>query len=256
MTKNSSTQASNSENQENFKDSNSKNTMADDTEEIVEIETKSIEKLQDEYIRELEAKLASLQKNNDISNQKKVVEKVSITNEYSYDDETIKSKLEMDDAIKVMSLLPDGWRLNLSTLGNGQGRIYKFQKFGETKNIRYGDLNEIINSNQNLIEAGRFYILNKEVIRHNSLDEYYSKIITKEKIDEILSGSDNSVEFYKSCNEKQQEMIISMLVEKIRDDPDSIDLNVAEKIGKISGVKIIERAEDSKILQEILHETK
>lgn len=216
---------------------NSKTSNASDINSIDNNEKEELQNNKNDYIKELEAEIAALKIKKDLS----TIQDQDYAPEFT---------ISQDDYIKVISLCSDGWRLNLSTLGGGNGRVYKFSKFGEQRNIRYGDLNDIVEAHRNLLEAGRFYILNKKVIRHLGLDDIYSKIITKENILNILEGVEDSVEIYKSCNTKQQEMIISMISEKLRDDPNSVDLNVVDKISKVSGVKIAERAEDSRKLKE------
>jgi hypothetical protein len=151
--------------------------------------------------------------------------------------------------IKIVNLCPDGWHLNLSTKGNGQGKVYKFEKFGQTKKIIYMDLMDIIENHLNFVEAGRFYILDKRVIRQAGLDAAYEKILDKNKIEEIFTGNmDNAVELYSSANKEQQQLILDFFITKLRDNPDSIDLNLVDKITRISGVKIVERAEDDRAL--------
>jgi hypothetical protein len=151
--------------------------------------------------------------------------------------------------IKVVNLCPDGWHLNLSTKGSGQGKVYKFEKFGQTKKIIYMDLVDIIENHLNFVEAGRFYILDKRVIRQAGLDAAYEKILDKSKIEEIFAGNmDNAVELYSSANAEQQQLIVDFFITRLRDNPDSIDLNLVDKITRISGVKIVERAEDDRAL--------
>lgn len=170
-------------------------------------------------------------------------------------DENIDERIQQDDYISVMSLIP--YNLNLSTKEKGQGNIKKFTKFGEVKRILYRDLVDIMEVNTKFMKAGYFYILDNRVIRQHGLDDVYSKILTKEKIEEILStGSDNSIELYKIANEEQQKVIIGLLIEKIRENPDSVNLNMIDKISRLSGVDILEKAEDVKQLWEVMTEDK
>jgi hypothetical protein len=111
------------------------------------------------------------------------------------------------------------------------------------------DLVDIIENHLNFVEAGRFYILDKRVIRQAGLDAAYEKILDKSKIEEIFAGNmDNAVELYSSANAEQQQLIVDFFITRLRDNPDSIDLNLVDKITRISGVKIVERAEDDRAL--------
>jgi len=152
-------------------------------------------------------------------------------------------KIQQDDFISVMSLLP--YNLNLSTRMGGQGNVKKFTKFGEVKKIMYGDLINILEVNSNFLNAGYFYIMNPALIRHHGLGEVYSKILTKEKIEEILaSNSDECLTLYSSANEKQQEIIVELLIERVFNNPDSVNLNIVDKISRASKVDISKRAEE------------
>ena len=108
-----------------------------------------------------------------------------------------------DEYIRVMSLLPHP--LNLSTRDGGQGSVKRFGRFGEIKRILYKDLVDILDTNQRFAEAGYFYILNPEVVRQHGLDDVYEKILTKNKIEEILSMKSVDVaELYSSANDSQK----------------------------------------------------
>ena len=158
-------------------------------------------------------------------------------------------EIRQDEYIPVMSLLP--YNLNLSTKEGGQGSIKKFTRFGEVKKILFKDLVDIIEVHPNFMEAGYFYILDPRFIRQMGLDDMYSKILTKEKMEQIMEAdSDQSVALYQTANPSQQEVLIQILIDKVREDPNSVDLNVIDKISRVSGVKIQERAEEGKALLE------
>lgn len=178
-----------------------------------------------EEIDALEAKLAELKQVTELKGEEK-------------------NKIQLDDLIPVMSLL--SYPLNLSTKERGQGDVFKFDYFGQIKKILYSKLLGILEVHNNFMEYGYFIILDERVIKSHGLQETYSKILTKDKIDKILNGSAGAVELYSSCNEEQQKVIVSMMVEKVRDNPDSVDLNVVDKLSRISGVNITARADDSR----------
>ena len=153
--------------------------------------------------------------------------------------------IQQDSYIRVMSLIP--FPLNLSTKEGGQGTVKRFTRFGEIKNILLRDLMDIIDNHQNFLENGYFYILSKTFIRQNGLDEIYSKILTKDKIEQILAmNSDEAVEIFQAASKGQQDMIIQMLIIKLRDNPESVNLNVIDKISRLSKVNIVEIVEDAK----------
>lgn len=160
-------------------------------------------------------------------------------------------KLESDSYIPVMSLLP--FTLNLSTKEQGQGNVKKFTKFGEVKRILYRDLVDIMEANPQFLEAGFYYILDPRVIRFHGLEEAYAKILTKDKIEDVLSAnSEEGLSLYNTANPEQQKIIIGLIVDKLADDPKSVNLNVVDSISRVSGVNINEKVEDTKTLLEQL----
>lgn len=164
------------------------------------------------------------------------------------------NNIRLDDYVDVISLCP--MPLNLSTQGNGRGMVFKFSKFGEKKSILYKDLVNIIENQRTFLEAGYFYILNKDVIRKSGLDDMYSKILTQENILQILDGdSKEALSLYSSCNERQKELIVEMILQRLLADPESIDLNLVDKISKASGTDILGKINFSKEIIEAEEET-
>lgn len=165
------------------------------------------------------------------------------------------NKIQLDAYIPVMSLIP--FRLNLSTKEGGTGDIKKFTKFGEVKNILYKDLVDIIEVHSNFMEAGYFYILDPRVIRQHGLDEIYSKILTKEKIEEILLNNTNPeqcIDLYNSANSEQQKIIVQLLISRIKENPSSVNPYTVDRISSLSDINIRKKAEDEKELQKELIE--
>lgn len=164
------------------------------------------------------------------------------------DEEKQEVKIQQDEYIPVMSLLP--YNLNLSTKEAGMGSIKKFTKFGEVKRILYKDLLDILEVHHSFMEAGYFYILHPAFIRQQGLDDTYATILTKDKIEKIIStNSDDSVELYKSANERQQEIIVQLLIDKVRADPNSVNLNIIDRISRLSKRDIVKIAEEAKELE-------
>lgn len=152
--------------------------------------------------------------------------------------------IRQDEYINVVSLCD--MRLTLSTEGYGKGRLFSFAKFGEKKRILYSDLARIIESHMKFLESGWFYILDPRVVRVHGLDDIYEKLMDKEQIEKVLEGGDSGVvDIYKSALPRQQEVIQSILVAKLIENPDSLDLNFIDKISRISGVQLVEKARES-----------
>jgi hypothetical protein len=152
--------------------------------------------------------------------------------------------IALDEYIKVMSLCPN--ELNLSTRKGKGGKIFVFNKLYEVKRIMYQDLADILENHRNFVDAGYFVILNKDVIRHQGLDDAYAKILTKEKMEDILRGnSTDALNLFKSANPEQQEVICRVMVEELVDGK-TMDLNFVDRISRTVGYSLTERAEDIK----------
>ena len=164
------------------------------------------------------------------------------------------SKIDItsDDYIKVMSLSPV--ILNLCTRPYGQGKAFKFKEFGEVKRILYGDLVEILETNPTFAEAGLFFIMDERVVRRHGLDDTYSHILDKSRIEQIFAGNNtDALNLYKQSNPKQQEVIRDMLVDKLRDD-ENFDLNLVAAISKYSKIDLQEKANSAKQFDEMNEE--
>jgi hypothetical protein len=206
--------------------------------------TKQLSTDEKKEVAALKARLAELESIDDVANPTR-------------EDHSIQAKRDrvlLDDYVPVMSLLP--YRLNLSTKEGGQGDIKKFTRFGEVKNILYKDLVDIIEVDRSFMEAGYFYILDPVVIRQHGLDEVYSKILTKEKIDEILNNinTEYCIDLYNSANPEQQKVIVHLLIEKVKADPNSVNLYTVDRISRLSKIDIANKAEQEKVFQAELAE--
>ena len=160
-----------------------------------------------------------------------------------------------DGYVKVMSLTPH--ILNLSTLGNGKGKIFTFHKFGEVKRILYHDLVQLLEGNQKFHEQGLFYIMDKTVIEKHGLEDMYEKILTKERIEKIINGENqtDAVNIFQSATEKQQDFVCEMFIQKIFNG-ETVDLNLADRLSRVMQKRIKDydiqkKAEEAKAYSEL-----
>ena len=179
----------------------------------------SSEEEKKDRIKELEAQLAALR------------------NDEEYE-------IKMTDYIRVMSLFAG--HLNVSTQERGGGKVFRFEDFGTTKRMLYSELIDVLEAYSKFAEFGYFIILDPRVIRNHGLEDAYAKILTKEKIERIIAGSPDAHDLFAVCNPKQQEQIVSMLVGKLRDNADSLDLNMVDRISRLSNVDIAKKAKESR----------
>lgn len=154
--------------------------------------------------------------------------------------------IRLDEYIKVISLYPYG--LSLSTQPKGMGKTVTFRKFGESKRILYKDLVDIMDNHveyTNFLEEGYYYIADARIIHRHGLDEIYEKLLTKEKIEQIINGSSDSADLFKSANNTQKGFICDIMIGKMaRSEP--VDLNLVEILSLAASVDIKAKATEAK----------
>jgi hypothetical protein len=156
-----------------------------------------------------------------------------------------------DDYVKIMSL--NNKPMNISSEPRFQGKALSFTYFGETKKVLYSEFLDIKENHKNFFEQGLFYLLDegRGIIKELGYEELYEHILTKEKIEDILNSNPNAFNFFQSANKKQQELIINMLIIKLRDGQ-SVDRNLIADISRYSGIDI--EAKVKKALDDIAYE--
>ena len=144
-----------------------------------------------------------------------------------------------DKPIRVMNLCPG--ILNLSSGPRKEDKHRTFTEFGQVKPISYSILLEMMEWQPTFFETGRAYILNKDVIKKNGLDESYGKIVAKGDMEKILSNSENALDLYKTLNPQQRESVNDMLIEKIRNG-ELNNLGLISAFEREGSVKLMEKA--------------
>ena len=132
--------------------------------------------------------------------------------------------------IKVISLSDGG--VSLKTKSSGDGKVFRFDKFGHSVTITYSDLQDIISTDRSFIEDGFVYICDKDVVKNNYLEDAYSKFLPLETINNIFSfPKDEIIDMIQNTTEALQESIISFVVKKINNG-EYVDMNKVDVIGK------------------------
>lgn len=149
--------------------------------------------------------------------------------------------------IKVISLSDGG--VSLKTKPGGDGKIFRFDKFGHSVTITYTDLQDIISTNRSFIEDGIVYICDEDVIKNNYLENAYSKFLTIETINNIFSfPKDKIIDMIKNTTEEIQDSVISFIIKKINNN-EYVDMNKVDAIGKSCKIpcNILELAEQKRV---------
>lgn len=150
-------------------------------------------------------------------------------------DEIAHASVSPNDMIEVISLCYD--KLNLNTKPHNLGNRYSFDFFGETKSIMFSELNQIKETQRNFARKGYFLVNNPSAVRILGLEEDYKKILTVEKINNVLSNSPDAEKLFKSANDGQKSIIVNMLISKLVSG-ENIDMNLIYKISNASGIDI------------------
>jgi hypothetical protein len=175
-----------------------------------------------------------------LNSQNKSKEVVSKTSEEVIQQEYV--EIPLNKRIPVISLY-DGI-LVLTTDKRGSGKPFEFKKFGTIIHINYSDLVEILHYQKRFAEEGLFYINDKNVISNNGLQDVYERILDKKMIDNILSLNKSELnEVFNNTTESQRDIIVSIIINKIRNNED-IDLNKVDMLSKIYKKDIIDLANE------------
>lgn len=123
-------------------------------------------------------------------------------------------------------------------LRTSSGRNYEFNKYGQFKRIIYSDLRELIENSRSFAESGRFYIVDKDVVKMEGLEDAYSHLMSKDDIDNIFKFTDEKmIDKFTNTSQPQRDSIASILANKIYNG-EKVDLNKVDLLSKVYGKDI------------------
>lgn len=135
-------------------------------------------------------------------------------------------------------------RLVISTLGNGSGTVYRFEKFGDIQDIPFSDLKEIVKNKPNFAKEGLYYIANEQAVKKLRLTKDYEHIVNNDIFSHLLDEkSDVIIKAYENAPKLQREQIVAMIEERLANNKE-VDGNVLLKIGKLCGKDFLRVDED------------
>ena len=154
-----------------------------------------------------------------------------------------------DKYIKVMSLTH-----GLLNLNAGNGKVIHIDKYGDVKNILYGDLINIINNHYRLASQGGFYIFDEQAVEVTGLGDSYSHILNDAGINALLDKSADELEkILNELTDYQKETVATCIVDKICEGKDvgALLLNV---IDKCCNTHIMDRVHDRLYFEDEIRE--
>jgi hypothetical protein len=168
------------------------------------------------------------QKSQETTSGKSVVEEEKDTQF----DEVEEVQVSPQHLINVTSLFTGG----LSLIGS-QGKVIRFERFGQTMPITFEDLNHACSNARTFAEEGYFYIHSENAIKLLYLSEAYEKIIDAKKIENIISLPKEKIEeIYNKVAKNIKVSIVDIIVRGIQaNKPAYQDRNKIDFISKIYG---------------------
>ena len=207
---------------------------------IKTVEEKTVEKKDSDVLTDLMNQLKEMKQQ--IANLTKENEQLKVDKEEKEE----KEELTSDTDIPVISLVTGG--LTISTEGNGVGTVYRFEEFGEIRDIPFGDLKDIVKNKPEFAKGGIFYIANEEAVKKLRLSRDYKNIISDELFAHLLDEDAKVViEAYKLAPKLQQEQVVSMIEDRLEKGIE-VDANILVKIGKLCGKDFMSTASDLEII--------
>ena len=203
---------------------------------------KKVDNSQEELIKKLmaqleeqNAKMAEMQKQIENNNQPQTV---VVNNENN----SIRGK-----KVKVVNLMQNP--LNISTEQNGNGRVYSFKNYGDSRLIKFDDLADIVASYPYTMEHGLAYICDKEVVEELGLADDYAKLFDKERMDKVVKLREESdLDLFLGMDINLQESAARRMAELINAN-ERMDYNYLRTIKEKTGIDIEAIAKELKELQ-------
>ena len=206
------------------------------------VEEKKTDNSQEELIKKLmaqieeqNAKMAEMQKQIENNNQPQTV---VVNNENN----SIRGK-----KVKVVNLMQNP--LNISTEQNGNGRVYSFKNYGDSRLIKFDDLADIVASYPYTMEHGLAYICDKEVVEELGLADDYAKLFDKERMDKVVKLREESdLDLFLGMDINLQESAARRIAELINAN-ERMDYNYLRTIKEKTGIDIEAIAKEFRELQ-------
>lgn len=176
--------------------------------------------------------------------QKLITEKENKLNqEIKQEEVEVFPEIPMHKPIKVMSLYAGG--LNLKKY-NDDKTPFRFNFFGETQPILYGDLVKIISHQRKFFEEGYCVVLDNDVIKVHYLEKFMKKILDKKTIDKLLEYDDEKIkDLYNGTTKQLKQTIVDLIVDKIVK-KEYVDRNKVAVISELYGKDLYEIADKLK----------
>jgi anion-transporting ArsA/GET3 family ATPase len=154
---------------------------------------------------------------------KQLLESQNASKEQSKESQKIDSDPDNIDESYVD--IPQNKQINVTSLFYGGMTLYgtnskkiRFDKFGITRPISYGDLIDVCNRHRDLAEQGAFFIHSKDAVKALYLEQSYVNILDAKKIGNLLTLSESEIDsIMKSMTDIQKNTVENVVIQGIID---------------------------------------
>lgn len=130
--------------------------------------------------------------------------------------------------VKVISMMNNSY--NLSTEPLGKGKLYNFARYGDFKNIKFSDLQDIMNHFGYQFEKGMAILASKADYDDLQMGYVYDDILNQESMEKLLKlNSFESISLIEKMDKDMQDNIMSLVADRIANGS-SYDLNIIEEL--------------------------
>lgn len=91
---------------------------------------------------------------------------------------------DLTRTVKVTSLMNN--TLVLTTLPNGKGNVFTFDKYGDTLNIKFTELQSVLQSHSKMFEDGMVVLETEKDYTDLGIGYLWDKVLNKEAMDDLL----------------------------------------------------------------------
>lgn len=146
--------------------------------------------------------------------------------------------------IKCINLMHNP--INISTETNGNGRVFTFEKYGDSRLIRFDELSDIVSAYPNTMEQGLVYITNKDAVEMLGLTEDYENVYDKATMDKlIMLREEVDLELFLGLNDNLMESTAIEIAKRINAN-EQVDYNYLARIKAETKYDILAMADDLK----------
>lgn len=168
-------------------------------------------------------KSANDEKNKDenldlIKQMQKQIEQLQsqLTEAQSQPNVVVQSNSDITRTVKVVSMLPHTYVLSVKSNPKEKGRTYVFDKFGESKNIRFSDMVEIVNNYNSQFEKGYAILTSKKDYEDLGIGYVYDEVMNKEAVERLVSlVDDNAVDTILNMDKDTAERFVALIARKM-----------------------------------------